>query len=207
MAMRGMTVLDVACRRGKGVYEIAEDVGPSGHAIGIDWDPSCIDAARNGIAHALTKMPWHDSAQASDPTIDFLVGYPENLIGAGIAPESIDLVFVNTAINSFFDSDEAYAQITHVLRPGGRLYQEIVCVDDADGHASEPMASGATSGVDAHRIPPSLANALTKDDALHRTEAAGLIDARVVSQTQLGIGSETSDRSYIDLVAEAKKRR
>ena len=35
--LAGKTVLDIGCRRGKGVFKLSDRVGNAGHVIGVDW--------------------------------------------------------------------------------------------------------------------------------------------------------------------------
>lgn len=228
MALRGKTVLDVACRKGKGVYEIAEDVGPNGHALGLDWNSDFIDAARAGQAHAMAKMPWvrgaggagrtsEATAQASGSDtrsrmtaaknpMQFFVGFPEDLVGAGIPEHGVDLVFVNTAASMFFNPQRAYTQIARVLRDGGHLHHEMVCVDAA-GEQQE-MSPTQSSDESRNSLPASLVHAPTKEDFIDRISSAGFSCIQVVSEEPLQLPgtpiSEYASGKFIDLVIDAE---
>lgn len=107
------TVLDLGCRRGKGVYNLASRVGERGHAVGVDWRPDMLEEARNGEAHALSKCPFDQSNMA------FFLAYPEKLVGSGVGEEAFDIVYTNSALNLMRDPVEALRHVMRVLKPGG----------------------------------------------------------------------------------------
>ena len=41
--LKGKKVLDICCRRGRGVYKLSSLVGDSGEVMGVDWSPSYVD--------------------------------------------------------------------------------------------------------------------------------------------------------------------
>lgn len=120
MGLDGMRILDIGCRRGKGVFKLSSRVGNSGHVIGIDWCDEFIAEAKQRSERA-----WMESRLAGN-NMEFHVGYPEDLASIGIADDSLDLVFVNSVINLAFDYDRAFAEIFRVLKPGGLLICETV---------------------------------------------------------------------------------
>lgn len=116
----GKTVLDVGCRRGKGVFKLSARVGDTGRAIGVDWTPE-------HVAEATARMDraWRDSGLARN-NMEFYLGYPEDLLSCGIGDESIDVAFVNSVVNLAFDPSRVFVEIARVLRPGGLLICETV---------------------------------------------------------------------------------
>ena len=111
--LEGRAVLDLGCRRGKGVYNLASRVGANGRAVGVDWRADLIDAAHDGVEHALAKCPFDEN------NMSFVVAYPEKLDEAGLAESSFDLVYTNSALNLMRDPVEALRQVMRVLKPGG----------------------------------------------------------------------------------------
>lgn len=133
----GMTVVDIGCRRGKGVFKISDRVGSAGRVIGVDWRPSLVDealaASGNPAAREHPVYPGSGSvvtASAEPGSVEFLVAYPEQLSGC-IAPGSADLVFVNSVLNLTFSPATVLAEACRILRPGGLLVCHTVVADSA----------------------------------------------------------------------------
>lgn len=121
--LEGRVVLDVGCRRGRGVYQIADRTGKSGRAVGVDWRPSFIEDAR---AHAAENL---DRSGLGPECMSFAVGYPEDLAAAGVEDGSVDVVVVNSVLELCFDPAAALAQICRVLKSGGELYHATFLAD------------------------------------------------------------------------------
>lgn len=132
--LNGLSVLDVGCRRGKGVFKLSERVGAEGCVVGLDWTPAYIEEATRKMERA-----WHDNGLPAN-NMRFVVGYPERLDLAGIADASVDVVFVNSVANLFYNAEAAYCEIARVLKPGGRLIDETVL---ASGKRNEDVVAQA----------------------------------------------------------------
>lgn len=113
--LAGKRVLDVACRRGKGVFKLSERVGETGHATGADWRSELVDRARADEPKAAQRNGLDES------NMDFVVAYPENLVGAGLEKSSYDVVYVNSVLYLFLDPLASLAQMRRVMKPGGLL--------------------------------------------------------------------------------------
>ena len=122
---RGLTALDLGCRSGKGVYKLSECVGGTGRAIGVDWNEASIE-------HALAHMEsaWRKTGLARC-NMEFHLGYPEDLRAVGIADESVDLVYVNSVANLFYDRELAFREMARVLAPGGQVCHDAVLASSA----------------------------------------------------------------------------
>lgn len=120
LGLDGMHVLDIGCRRGKGVFKLSARVGNAGHVIGIDWSPDYIAEATQRSERA-----WRESGLARN-NMEFHVAYPEDLGAIGIADDTLDLVFVNSVINLAYDYGHAFSEIYRTLKPGGLLICETV---------------------------------------------------------------------------------
>lgn len=112
----GLRVLDVDCRRGKGVVKFAELVGPAGMAMGVDPSSEWIDEARLYGAQALGE-----DAKATYGSLQFSVACAENLAEAGIGDASFDVVYVNSSLNLDMSPFAAIDEFARVLTPGGTL--------------------------------------------------------------------------------------
>lgn len=121
--LKGKKVLDIGSRRGRGVYRISSMVGNEGHAIGIDWSPSYVQEASEGMERA-----WRDSHLKGN-NMEFHVAYPEDLISAGIGTATMDAVYVNNVVTLFYDQEQALREFGRVLKPGGLLILETVYAD------------------------------------------------------------------------------
>ena len=113
--LHGRRVLDLGCRRGKGVYHIASRVGQDGSAVGVDWRADLIEKARAGEAHALSKCPFDAS------NMEFICAYPERLSTTALQKESFDVIYTNSVLNLMFDPVEALRECFKLLKPGGLL--------------------------------------------------------------------------------------
>lgn len=121
--LAGKTVLDVGCRRGKGVFKLSERVGAQGRVIGADWSPAFIAEAKRRMDRA-----WQDTGLPSN-NMEFHVAYPEDLSPAGVEDASVDAVFINSVCNLAFDLSDTLRELFRVLRPGGLLINETVLAD------------------------------------------------------------------------------
>ncbi len=119
----GKRVLDIGCRRGKGVFKLSSRVGETGAVIGVEWAQEHLDEARQRSDRA-----WHDTG-LPESNMTFLHGYPEDLLGAGVEENSCDVVFINSVVNLALDPQRVFQQIYDVLKPGGLLICETVIAD------------------------------------------------------------------------------
>ncbi len=102
----GQHVLDVACGRGASLFPAAEQVGPSGRAVGIDLADEMVsqtrqDAAQRGLGHV--QLHTMSAEQLSFPDAAF------------------DAVLCGFALPFMQRLDQALSEMRRVLKPGGRL--------------------------------------------------------------------------------------
>lgn len=121
--LKGKKVLNICCRRGRGVYKMSAMVGNGGSAMGVDWSRAYIEEAKDGMDRA-----WHDSGLAGN-NMEFRVAYPEDLIAAGIGSSTMDVVYCNNVVTLFFDQATAIREFSRVLKPGGLLILETIFAD------------------------------------------------------------------------------
>ena len=122
-ALKGQRVLDVCCRRGKGVFKISALVGEGGRAIGVDWSPAYIEEAKADSERAWRKNHLKQS------NMDFYVAYPEDLMAAGIGDNTMDAVYINNVMTLVYDSQKTLREFYRVLKPGGLLILETIFSD------------------------------------------------------------------------------
>ncbi|MGI6221194.1 MAG: methyltransferase domain-containing protein [Coriobacteriales bacterium] len=154
--MKGMKVLDVACRRGKGVYKISSKVGSGGIAIGVDWSEQYIKEAEAGSVRAA-----HDNGLPEN-NMDFMVAYPEDLLSAGIGASSIDMVYINNVATLLYDQQAAYAEFARVLKPNGVFVLETILTDREPNPEVVEAARGIGNSIQAAGSRETLVDTLTK---------------------------------------------
>ena len=92
-ALEGRTVLDLGCGAGRDVYMLSKLVGPTGKVIGVDMTDEQLAVAEKHIQYHTDKFGY-DKAN-----VRFVKGYIEDLTGAGIEENSVDLVVSNCVTN------------------------------------------------------------------------------------------------------------
>ncbi len=102
----GERVVDVGCGAGIDSLIAAKKVGPEGCVIGLDMTPAMLEKAR------------YAAKEARLSNVEFREGYAEALpVDEGWA----DVVVSNGVLNLMPDKGAALAEMSRVLKPGGRL--------------------------------------------------------------------------------------
>jgi demethylmenaquinone methyltransferase/2-methoxy-6-polyprenyl-1,4-benzoquinol methylase len=103
----GSAALDVCCGTGDLALELAARVGEDGHVVGCDFAERMLDVAREKAAAAQAgdrvRFEWADA---------LALPYEDG---------SFDAVTVGFGVRNLADLDRGLAEMTRVLRPGGRL--------------------------------------------------------------------------------------
>lgn len=102
----GDTVLDVGSGSGTDLLLVASLVGSSGSAIGLDMTAAMLEKLERNVG----------AAGASN--VRLLEGNAERI---PLPDASVDVVTSNGVLNLVPDKRAAFAEITRVLRPGGRI--------------------------------------------------------------------------------------
>jgi SAM-dependent methyltransferase len=102
----GARVADVGCGPGAVLRLLAETVGPSGHAVGVDADPAAVAAANEEIEGL--------------PQAEARVGTATE---SGLPPEGHDVVMCRHVLAHNGGSESAIvAHLASLARPGGSVY-------------------------------------------------------------------------------------
>ena len=174
--LKGKKVLNIGCRRGRGVYKMSAMVGDNGSAMGVDWSRAYVEEAKDGMDRA-----WHDSGLAHN-NMEFRVAYPEDLIAAGIGSGTMDVVYCNNVVTLFFDQATAIREFGRVLKPGGLLILETIF---ADRPRREDVVEQARA------IGNSIQAARTQDENYAWIEAAGFAAPSIEEECEV-----EPDRGY-----------
>lgn len=130
----GETVLDLGSGAGLDCLLAAQEVGPEGKVIGIDFTPVMIERAEK------------NAAELGLDNVSFRLGDIESL---PVDDASVDVVISNCVINLAPDKDTVFAEAFRVLRSGGRLeVSDIVLTRPATEAEKQDMAllTGCVSG-------------------------------------------------------------
>ncbi len=106
----GDRVLDVATGTGELAIELAGRVGPGGEVVGSDFSEAMLDLARvkaekgqAGSGGAILRFEWGDA------------------LALAYEDDSFDAAMVGFGVRNFSDLDRGLAELTRVVRPGGRV--------------------------------------------------------------------------------------
>jgi len=173
-ALEGQVTLDLGCGTGRDVYLLSQLVGPKGHVIGLDMTEAQLAVARETLDGHMESFGY------AKPNVDLRQGYIEDLAGAGLDDESVDLVISNCVVNLSPRKDQVLAEIVRVLRPGGEFYFSDVVVDRRlpEAIAFDPVLHSECLG-----------GAMYDADFISLARRSGFEDPREVSRAPIDIHS------------------
>ena len=151
----GETVLDLGSGGGIDVLLSARRVGPKGTVYGLDMTDEML-----ALAEA-------NARKAKATNVHFLKGLIEDI---PLAAESVDVVISNCVVNLSPEKDRVLAEVSRVLRPGGRVGISDVVAED---HVTRADRASRGSHVGC------IAGALSISEYRKGLEAAGLTDVEV----------------------------
>ncbi|PVD32014.1 hypothetical protein C0Q70_07440 [Pomacea canaliculata] len=85
-AIEGCSILDLGSGSGRDCFALSKLVGPSGHVVGVDMTQEQLEFARGYIDYHTQKFAY------SQPNVEFIFGYIEKLVEAGLQQGSIDII-------------------------------------------------------------------------------------------------------------------
>jgi len=121
--LEGCVVLELGCGSGRNVFAAAQLVGPEGRVIGVDMRDDLLKGAKTHVRKQMKKLGFDKTV------VDFIRGYPEDLLSLGVADNSVDVVVTNEIINLAWDKRAVFSEIFRVLKPGGELCFTTVLAD------------------------------------------------------------------------------
>jgi SAM-dependent methyltransferase len=102
----GETVVDLGSGAGFDCFLAAQQVGETGHVIGVD------------MTHEMLKKARDNAAIIGASNVEFRLGELEHL---PIADNTADVVISNCVINLVPDKEQVFHEAFRVFKPGGRL--------------------------------------------------------------------------------------
>lgn len=159
-ATPGQVCVDLGSGRGNDVLRLAERVGPTGHAYGIDITDAMLDTARK----TARKLGVENAT--------FLRSDLEHL---ALPDASADWITSNCVLNHAADKAQVWREIARVLKRGGRfIISDIYAVDGVPEEYRN----------DADAVAECWAGAVTRAEYLGHIEAAGLIGVQVIEESE-----------------------
>jgi arsenite methyltransferase len=131
---KGDVVLDLGSGAGNDCFVARHETGAEGKVIGVDFTPAMIDKARKNAE----TLGFHN--------VEFRQGDIENL---PLTSNSVDVVVSNCVLNLVPDKNQAIAEISRVLKPGGHFsISDVVLVGELPKNLrnAAEMYAGCVSG-------------------------------------------------------------
>ena len=122
----GQTVVDLGSGGGLDLVVLAGKVGPTGHAIGVDFAPDMVERARRSLA-ALDL-----------PQVEVCLAAAEH---TPVADGSVDWVVINGLLNLSPDKRAVLCEVARILAPAGRLLL-------AETTLRAPLRDGALTSIE-----------------------------------------------------------
>jgi len=161
MPLEGKRILDVGCGNGNTVLKIAEQVGPNGKAVGIDF-------STEGIAEAKKKA----AKLGLDKVTEFRVADAEKL---PFEDNYFDAVISECVVCLAPNKQKVFAEKTRVLKPGGKIVMH-----DVISKARMPKAVQTNSELYCSCI----GGAVSQDEYVKMFKKAGLTEIKTVDYSE-----------------------
>jgi SAM-dependent methyltransferase len=175
----GERVLDLGSGGGIDCFLAAQQVGPTGHVIGLDMTPEMLELARR------------NQAKLGVTNVEFIRGELENIPLPGA---SVDVVISNCVVVLSPDKDAVFRGAFRVLAPGGRMHI-------SDMMALTPQGPART---DAEAWASCVAGAEHREVYLDRLRRAGFVDIQV-TQEDLRFDGEGIPQNVASVKVVARK--
>lgn len=156
----GEVCVDLGSGRGQDMVRLAERAGAAGFAYGIDTSPAMIEKARR------------TAEKLGVSNVELVHCSFERI---PLADDHVDLVISNCAINHAGDKQAVWSEICRILRPGGRfVVSDIYAIEEVPARWRDDPAAVAECW----------AGAVRRDVYMEMLERAGLVDVRVLEESE-----------------------
>jgi len=153
----GERVLDLGSGGGIDCFLASQQVGETGHVIGLDMTPDMLELARKNQANlGLTN-------------VEFIKGEMEQI---PLPDSHVDVVISNCVVCLSPDKDAVFNETFRVLTPGGRIHLSDMMSLTPDGPARTDPEAWATC----------VAGAEHRDVYLDRLQRAGFVDIETTEE-------------------------
>jgi len=159
----GHTVLDLGSGAGLDAFVARNEVGETGHVIGVDMTAEMVRKARENA----------DNSEFDN--VEFRLGEIEHL---PVLSDTIDVVISNCVLNLVPDKQRAFAEIFRVLKPGGHF-----CISDV---VSSKLLPEWTKEI-AEAYAGCVAGAIPKDQYLQLIQQSGFNDVEIASERRIDV--------------------
>ena len=154
----GERVLDLGSGGGIDCFLAANQVGESGHVIGLDMTPDMLELARK------------NQANLGLINVEFVQGEMEDM---PLPDASLDVVISNCVVCLSPDKDAVFRETFRVLAPGGRVHiSDMMSVSDEGPARTDPEAWASC-----------IAGAEQREVYLSRLHLAGFVDITITEES------------------------
>lgn len=162
----GQTVLDLGSGAGLDVFVARNEVGTSGHVIGVDMTAEMVAKARK------------NTEQSGFDNVEFRLGEIEHL---PVRSNTNDVVISNCVLNLVPDKQRAFAEIFRVLKPGGHF-----CISDIV--SSQVLPDWIKDIAEAYA--GCVSGAIPRQDYLELIQKTGFENVVVASERRINVPAE-----------------
>jgi len=156
----GEVVVDLGSGAGMDAFLAAQQVGPTGHVIGVDMTDAMLAKARE------------NARKVGCTNVEFRKGTIEDL---PLESESVDAIISNCVINLSPEKHKVYREAYRVLRPGGRVMVSDIVLE-------RPLPAEILQSVDAYL--GCVGGASLRSVYLRTIEEAGFREVRIVREAR-----------------------
>lgn len=155
----GEVCVDLGSGRGSDVLRMAEAVGPSGHAYGVDASDGMVEKARQ------------TAERLGATNASFLKAELDHL---PFSAEGVDLMISNCTINHAADKPAVWREVFRVLKPGGRFVV-------SDIYSTQPVPEAYAK--DPQAVAECWAGSVTREEYFRHLAQAGFTEVSVLIES------------------------